>query len=425
MAGLQWSVPAVSGHLWCSSSLTVPGMTLGYRTMHKTLFQHCLVGFLLLLCFGVIFYIYNKPTMSWVPCPEVTVSIHDVCTDECFDVFKRENLTQNINNTCSLNYTLMKQQTNKQFGDTEETNRKLHQSDTIVLIWDWPFGQSFDVGSCAALFGITGCYLTADRSFYYKAHGVMFHLRDIYGDLPNLQKMPRPPQQKWVWMNMESPDNAARLVALDLFNLTSNYRRDSDVWVPYGQIVEASEEDKVFQMPEKNKLVCWIVSNWNNNFKRVKYFNELRQYIKIEAYGRYFRKYVSDENYPGIMSSCKFYLSFENSIHKDYITEKLFNPMKLGTVPVVLGPSRENYEEFIPKDSFIHVDDFKTPQELAEHLKRLDQNQEMYEQYFSWRKHFVARSSYFGLEHACRICGHVKRNKGYRVFKNLDKWYWG
>ncbi|KAI4886113.1 hypothetical protein NFI96_021066, partial [Prochilodus magdalenae] len=298
-------------------------------------------------------------------------------------------------------------------------------SEIVVLVWTWPFGEQFDLNSCESHYGIRGCHLTLDRSQFDKAHSVMFHLRDIGGDLPYLLSVSRPPRQKWVWMNMESPAHSPQLAgADDLFNLTSNYRRDSDVWVPYGRLVEVSEKDKAFTLPKKDKLVCWIVSNWNNNYRRVGYFNEFSQHIKIEAYGRHFGRYINHEDYTKVVSSCKFYLAFENSVFRDYITEKLYKPMSLGTVPVVLGPPRENYEEYIPKDSFIHVDDFKTPQELAEHLKLLDQNQEMYERYFTWRKEYAVRQSVFGQEHACRICDHMRKFKTFRVFKNVNKWYW-
>ncbi|KAG7324691.1 hypothetical protein KOW79_012707 [Hemibagrus wyckioides] len=220
----------------------------------------------------------------------------------------------------------------------------------------------------------------------------MFHHRDLGDDLPNLLSMPRPPHQKWVWMNMESPENSERWTDIDgLFNLTASYRRDSDVWVPYGRILPTSVKNETFKIPPKDKLVCWIVSNWNPHYRRVEYFNELSKHIKIEGYGRHFNRYINDEDYVPTLSSCKFYLSFESSIHEDYVTEKLFNPLISGTVPVVLGPPRENYEEFIPADSFIHVDDFKSPQELAEHLKFLDQNQEVYERYFTWRQAFTAK----------------------------------
>ncbi|XP_060771458.1 4-galactosyl-N-acetylglucosaminide 3-alpha-L-fucosyltransferase 9-like [Neoarius graeffei] len=305
---------------------------------------------------------------------------------------------------------------------------KKEEEDTVVLIWSWPFGHWHNLGThklCSKLFNIMGCRLTDDRGEYDKVHGVIFHHRDIYDNVFELLGMRRPPLQKWVWMNMESPRNSERQAEFDgLFNLTASYRRDSDIWVPYGRIIEASKEGKTFKIPLKDKLVCWIVNNWDVQFKRVQYFEELRKHIQIDIYGGAFERKLSQKEYFRILLSCKFYLSFENSIYKDYFTEKLFNPMKVGTVPVVLGPPRENYEEFLPADSFIHVDDFESPQELAEHLKFLDQKQEAYEEYFTWRQHLTAEVTYFPLEQACRICDHIKRHKGYSVFTNLNKWYW-
>lgn len=65
----------------------------------------------------------------------------------------------------------------------------------------------------------------------------------------------------------------------------------------------------------------------------------------------------------------KFYLAFENSRCNDYITEKFMgNSFENGLVPVVSGPKRDVYEKFAPKDSFIHVDDFSTVKDLADHL---------------------------------------------------------
>ncbi|XP_076862425.1 4-galactosyl-N-acetylglucosaminide 3-alpha-L-fucosyltransferase 9-like [Brachyhypopomus gauderio] len=382
--------------------------------------QHIIVGLVVLVCFTALFFMYYKPAISWLPCPR-TEPTPDTCKHVCLDVPKMEKAAQ-LGNNCTLNYTMVQQQT----ADTQSPVLESAQNTKVVLIWSWPFGHHFNLDSCGSELGITGCRLTDDRSQLDKAHGVMFHLRDIGGDLSYLLTLSRPPLQKWVWMNMESPANSPQLPGADhLFNLTSNYRRDSDIWVPYGRLIEASEEDKkTFQIPTKDKLVCWIVSNWNVNYKRVGYFNELSKYINVEGYGRHFDKYIDQDDYAKVMSSCKFYLSFENSIYKDYMTEKLFNALKYGTVPVVIGPPRVNYEEYIPGDSFIHIDDFGSPQELAEHLKLLDQNQEMYEQYFAWRKYFTVKESPFGLEHACRICEYLNKNHNFRVFTNINQWYW-
>ncbi|XP_049329500.1 4-galactosyl-N-acetylglucosaminide 3-alpha-L-fucosyltransferase 9-like [Astyanax mexicanus] len=362
----------------------IPKTTLGP-------FQNLLGILLLLLCFVGIFIVYYNPTVSWLTCTKVAaVPVHEVCTDACLNVLQTEDF-ERLNLTSALNCTSERNQLSPKEAAVVEENAS--SPNTIVLVWPWSFGFRFNSESCGPTYGITGCHLTDDRSAYGRAHAVMFHHRDIYRDVSSLLVMERPPLQRWVWMNMESPDFSASVPSMDnLFNLTSSYRRDSDIWVPYGQLVGISEEDEPFQIPTKDKLVCWIVSHWENRLWRVKYFTEFSQHIKVEGYGNHFGRHVDDNNYFSVISSCKFYLSFENSIHKDYITEKVFNPLKFGTVPVVLGPPRENYEEYLPADSFIHIHDFKTSKELAEHLKLVDQNQEMYERYFSWRKHFVPKT---------------------------------
>ncbi|KAF6729835.1 Alpha-(1,3)-fucosyltransferase 9 [Oryzias melastigma] len=294
---------------------------------------------------------------------------------------------------------------------------------TTLLVWLLPFGSKTDLSVCRSLFNIEGCFLTTDRSLYSKADGVLIHHRDIAPDLSNLPKLQRPSFQKWIWMNMESPSNSAKLPGIaNLFNLTLSYRLDSGISVPSGSLLTVDTED--FVLPKKTNLVCWIVSNWNENHVRAKYYKEMSKYAPIQVFGQAFGRPIPNDQYSSTMSSCRFYLAFENSIHKDYITEKLFNPLSLGTVPVVLGPSRQNYENLIPGSSFIHVNDFKSPRELVEYLNVLEKNETKYLRYFEWRKDFMVKRPHFWIEHACRACEHLKRHKQYEAFHGLDKWYW-
>uniref|UniRef100_A0A3Q4I927 Fucosyltransferase n=1 Tax=Neolamprologus brichardi TaxID=32507 RepID=A0A3Q4I927_NEOBR len=261
---------------------------------------------------------------------------------------------------------------------------------TTVLIWLWPFGKTYDPSLCSSLFNIDGCFITADRKHYIKSDGVVIHHRDISPDLSNLPPFKQPSFQKWIWMNFESPSHLSQLPGIEnLFNLTLNYRQDADIEVPYGSIV-AAEGEEDFVPPSKNKLICWI----------------------IHAYGQAFGKYTSDQDYFPTIASYD-------------ITEKLYNPLSVGTVPVVLGPSRKNYENFISRDSFIHVDDFSSPKELADYLLLLDKNEEMYLRYFEWRQHFKVKKAYFWAEHTCLACDYLRRHKEYKAFNSLDKWYWG
>ncbi|XP_059837206.1 4-galactosyl-N-acetylglucosaminide 3-alpha-L-fucosyltransferase 9-like [Hypanus sabinus] len=300
----------------------------------------------------------------------------------------------------------------------------LLKNETIVLIWLWPFGQPFELNTCKLDFHINNCYLTADRRLYHKSHAVLFHHSNIRKDLANLPLHPRPTFQKWVWMNLESPSHTQKKHGLDqLFNLTLTYRRDSDIYVPYGSL-RRSKVPLDFKLPSKNALVCWIISNWDSQHARVKYYNVLHKYVKVVISGQFLWYRLSDNDFLPTISKCKFYLSFENSIHEDYITEKLYNALLAGSVPVVLGPPRENYENYIPADSFIHVDDFLSPKELADYLHMLDGNEDLYMNYFKWRKYYTVRRTRFWDEHACSVCQHIQQHKEYKTLSSLEKWFW-
>lgn len=293
---------------------------------------------------------------------------------------------------------------------------------TIILIWTWPFQRKFDT-DCEG-FGVKKCYLTDDRRLYNKADGVFFHHVDV--NLHDLPKTPRPCFQKWIWTNMESPANSAKIDLLDnLFNVTCNYRLDANIPVPYGYLMRRNTKDLTFQLPKKDKLVCWIVSNWKTHLLRVEYYRKLKDHIEINAYGRAFGNPLSDEAGKNAISSSKFYLAFENSIHTDYITEKLFKPLLLGSVPIVLGPPRSDYEKQIPAGAFIHVNDFASPKELADRLHYLNTHTEEYMKYFEWRKEYEVKLSHFGKEHACRTCGYIQKHRGHREIHRLSGWFWG
>ncbi|XP_061552310.1 4-galactosyl-N-acetylglucosaminide 3-alpha-L-fucosyltransferase 9-like [Phycodurus eques] len=354
--------------------------------VHRIL-RPLLLGTVILGCFVTLFLMYFKPSTGWLSGPvESTAS-----SERVKGVFYA----------------------------------KSDRNVTTVLVWFWPFRRSEEPNVCASRFNIDGCFITTNRKCYKKSDAVIIHHAYIRSGSSSLPSRHRPSFQKWIWVNIESPTHSPQVAGIDnLFNLTLNYRRDADITVPYGSVVSTEGEDD-FVPPSKNKLLCWIVSNWRQNYTRVKYYNELQKHIEVHTYGRAFRKYLEKKDYFPTLASCKFYLAFENSIHKDYITEKFYNPLEVGTVPVVLGPSRQNYENFVQGDAFIHVDDFASPKELADYLMLLDKNEAMYRRYFEWRRHFKVKTPQFWPEHICLACDYLRRHREYKVVKNLYKWYWG
>lgn len=80
----------------------------------------------------------------------------------------------------------------------------------------------------------------------------------------------------------------------------------------------------------------------------------------------------------------KFHLALENGLCPDYMTEKLWRPLHQGCVPVYRGSSVA--ADWMPNNrSAIMVDDFSSPQALAQFLKRLDENDEEYRQYLEFK----------------------------------------
>ncbi|KAG5285033.1 hypothetical protein AALO_G00033340 [Alosa alosa] len=298
----------------------------------------------------------------------------------------------------------------------------------LLLLWFWPENLKFDPRECQTEFGINECSVTDDRSVYENAEGVLIYHRAIRSDLANLPPRERPPFQKWIWFNVDPPTKTQNLTNLDnLFNLTMSYRKDADITVRVRVLSHKNPEE--FVLPVKDKLVCWLSDEEDLGVAR-DYYKELQKHIKINVFGKAFGKPIKPDIYYSTIASCKFHLSFENSIHPDYITKTLHDPLVSGTIPVVLGPPRKNYEDFIPRDCFIHVNDFPDAKALAESLSHLDSDNSTYQNYFAWRKYLYVRprqlkSEKQFLHDICLACQHLGRKRVYRRIHDVYKWFYG
>ncbi|XP_071972702.1 4-galactosyl-N-acetylglucosaminide 3-alpha-L-fucosyltransferase FUT6-like [Engystomops pustulosus] len=247
----------------------------------------------------------------------------------------------------------------------------------IILVWTFPFGQLFPLNQCPQQFDGSGCFYTADRTLYSSAHAVVLFHRDVYTSKKQLPQTPRPSNQRWVWFNNESPSHCSNLAIMNnLINLTMSYRVDSDIFAPYGWI-EQHNTTMNFTIPTKTRLAAWAITNWNPNSRRVKYYGELKNYLQIDMYG-YGRRNLPRNRQSEILSTYKFYFAFENSIHVDYITEKL----------------------------------------------SLDKDEEKYKQYFNWRsEYYVPPQDNPWTVSYCRVCKALKEAPPYRTIASIEKWF--
>nr|CDJ96722.1 Glycosyl transferase domain containing protein [Haemonchus contortus] len=139
----------------------------------------------------------------------------------------------------------------------------------------------------------------------------------------------------------------------------------------------------------KTKGAAWFVSHCGTNSKREVYVQDLTKFFPVDIYGRCGRlncarggkcENMLDKDY-------HFYVAFENSICKDYITEKLWNQgYQRDIVPLVL--KRSLVEPFVPPNSFIAADDFNNTEDLATYLHYLMKNKTAYAEYFAWRREY-------------------------------------
>ncbi|KAM9306606.1 alpha-(1,3)-fucosyltransferase 7-like [Pholidichthys leucotaenia] len=301
-----------------------------------------------------------------------------------------------------------------------------------VLLWYQPFKKSLHLGEgdvCWDQYGISGCRLEDRHSAFNSADIVVFHNRELVRGQEMLPvHLPRPPGQRWAWMSLEAPKHNGDLSPYGgIFNMTVSYRRDADVTVPYGEIIPVEDEDTgddTGSAPlNKSSLVCWVVSNYRRIHRRSRFYRELQSVVPVVVYGRWNRRPLPSQKLLPTISTCYFYLSLENTVAKDYITEKLWrNAYAGGAVPVVLGPPMEDYNAVAPPHSFIHVDQFSSVKELGRFLRKLVQDQEEYQKYFSWRRWWRVRLISDWRERLCRICSQFTSLPPYRVYTDLQAW---
>jgi hypothetical protein len=256
---------------------------------------------------------------------------------------------------------------------------------TTILLWNDDFGMApTRLVDCA-----DECVLTRDRERSADADAVVFHVPTMR---ERIDQLPKPPRQRWVAWSMESDVNYPRLADpafLRHFDLTMTYRRDADVWVPYVDASLAAPGDRWVDAGAEPALAVDVASNPSAPSERDAYVRELMHHMPVDAYGRCLQNRTWPEDHGRTTkletyTRYRFTLAFENSISADYVTEKFFDPLVAGSVPVYLGAP--NVADFAPGEHcFVDVTDFSGPQALAAHLVELDHDDTAYRQHHAWR----------------------------------------
>ena len=233
------------------------------------------------------------------------------------------------------------------------------------------------------------------------ADAVVFHLPTLD---PRVEVVKRA-GQLWVAWSMESrvtcpllDDPTWRL----RFDVVATHERASAVWTPYfgpGTVpwLLRPPSPKTASSP-----VVMLQSNPYDTCGRTRFAFDLMRSVRVDSPGRVLRNCVLSvapgwEGRVEVMRRYKFTLAFENSVSADYVSDKFFDPLSVGSVPIYRG-TRDVAALAPAPDSYIDAADFSGPAELGAYLRALDRDPAAYARYHAWRERGLAPSFLAHLE---------------------------
>ena len=187
-----------------------------------------------------------------------------------------------------------------------------------------------------------------------------------------------PADQLWIAETQESASIYPELddpEFMSLFDLEFSYRQTADIWHPY--LDTSHSETLTRPLKRRRRQLCSaFVSSKFNKSNRQQYMAELSRYLPIASYGRFQRNRRllfdrGEKTKLRVLRNYTYTLAFENSLAEDYVTEKFFQPLMTGAIPIYLGAP--NVEDFAPGDNcYIDAARFPDPRDLAAYIRDAD-----------------------------------------------------
>lgn len=273
-----------------------------------------------------------------------------------------------------------------------------------------------------------------------EADVVIFALDYIHDRYPSMNQQARQ-QQYWFVMSYESSAYSFNHFPANMdgkFNGVMAYRRRSAVYYPWGKTIplqhHATLGAEINFAENKTKGAFAYISNCDSmDYNRMDVVKKLSKYIDIDIFGKCGNKNPPCENLKkGGNPECeaqmhkpyRFFIAFENSLCKDYITEKFWDRLQSKSlfIPVAMGGlTLEDYTAVAPLDSFLHLYNFTSVDALGIYLNKLVHDNSKYNGYHRWRNHYeIDTKRNMG---ACDLCKIANRKPKIAVRTDLTTWW--
>lgn len=149
----------------------------------------------------------------------------------------------------------------------------------------------------------------------------------------------------------------------------------------YGYFDQLRNKARNIPDPSKQKFCNFVYSNKKAR-ERIEFLELLNRYKPVDSGGKVLNNIggrVDDKL--EFLRNYKFTITFENSNHPGYTTEKIMEALIADTIPIYWGNTLVA-RDFNP-DCFINCHDFESFNEVIAHVKKVDNDDELYRKYIA------------------------------------------
>lgn len=228
--------------------------------------------------------------------------------------------------------------------------------------------------------------------------GVNTHLHHSH---PNVFPQQKCGHQYWVFHDWRSVVNYplfGKPEFMSRFDITAGYSLNYTIWGAdmIGNTQTAVQQRPTFAERRQDVMLAFFISNCDAKNDRLTYIRQLIKHLPPGSYHSFGKCLTNAEVPPElrdphkyrekgrVLAKYKFALAIENANDRDYVTEKVWDALSAGAIPVYGGAP--NVNDFVPDaSSIVNMDDFKSPADLAAHLVRVAADEQLYNTYHAWR----------------------------------------
>ena len=308
-----------------------------------------------------------------------------------------------------------------------ENHNGTNDNGKLLITWfrrpGW-YPKNYNMSKCE----YKNCIISDDQANLNKSYAVLYSYRHLSKNIPF-----KPKNQYWIIANFECPlsDGPMSRRWSTQFDVFYSYLHDSDIMgtIPNLELRSKILEKNYSQIFEvKTNFAAWAVSNCKTQSRRAAYINKLKEYgVGVDVYGGCGNKTVCNHNtnkqcHILLSKRYKFYLAFESSICKDYVTEKFANSLDESHDSLIIYRGAPNVREIFPEKIYIKTLDFQNVKSLAEYLLSVGSSEEKYTALLKQKHRY--RMNY--RNYYCSFCEwatNSQKSKPAHIKRDFNEWF--